>query len=109
MKKGASLASIQEPGRPERPATKVVACAYCRRRLADEYFFTCRKCQASYCYIHMSRHQACMRHTNQRKAIHPVAALAQSGGGDTGHVPIQAGRQFLVADSRAESYSSANV
>jgi hypothetical protein len=36
--------------------THLVACAFCRKRLADEYFLTCLKCDRSYCYIHMSRH-----------------------------------------------------
>jgi hypothetical protein len=40
---------------PEQRA-KAVACAFCRRKLAEEYYFTCRRCEASYCYIHMSRH-----------------------------------------------------
>jgi hypothetical protein len=50
-------AEVMERGaQPE--TAKVVACGFCRRRLADEYFFTCRRCDASYCYIHMSRHQS---------------------------------------------------
>jgi hypothetical protein len=50
----------------------IVACSFCRRRLADEFFFTCRRCDASYCYIHTSRHHpsACARQSrkNQREA-----------------------------------------
>lgn len=49
--------SLEEAG-PRQKQAKVVACGHCHRRLADEFFFTCVKCEASYCYIHMSRHQA---------------------------------------------------
>ena len=38
-------------------ARSVVPCGFCLRRLAGEFFFTCRTCEASYCYIHTSRHQ----------------------------------------------------
>jgi hypothetical protein len=47
---------------------QVAACAFCRRRLGGEYFFSCIKCGASYCYIHMSRHQPapCARREGRR-------------------------------------------
>jgi len=62
--------SPAEAREPERAATRsVTACAFCRRRLADEYYFTCRRCDASYCYIHMSRHQPapCARQVARRR------------------------------------------
>lgn len=46
---------LREGTRPEARA-RAAACAFCKRRLADEYYFTCRRCEESYCYIHMSRH-----------------------------------------------------
>jgi hypothetical protein len=60
----------------QRPAG-VVACAFCRRRLADEYFFTCRRCDEAYCYIHMSRHRPaqCGRRSG-RKAPNPLIVAA---------------------------------
>jgi hypothetical protein len=52
------ISAAEETRRRPKAASHVVACAFCKRRLADEYFFTCRKCDASYCYIHMQRHQS---------------------------------------------------
>ncbi|MDG6967783.1 MAG: hypothetical protein JRN23_05155 [Nitrososphaerota archaeon] len=42
---------------------KAAACGFCKRRLGVEYHFSCRACGATYCYIHMSRHEraACAR------------------------------------------------
>jgi hypothetical protein len=83
-----SLAARSESGsRQPEARTKAVACVFCRRRLADEYYFTCRRCEESYCYIHMSRHvpSRCGR-----------------------RLPLEVPGPFLVARAR-RSYSSANV
>jgi hypothetical protein len=50
--------SIPEAGSPIVRRAGVAACGFCRRRLSDEFFFSCRRCDASFCFIHMSRHQA---------------------------------------------------
>ena len=86
--------------RPQDPA-RVVACAFCRRRLSNEYFFSCRRCDASYCYIHMSRHEpaACARQTGRRRR-----AQGQSEG-----VHVRAGGQLLLAGSAPGRPLSANV
>jgi hypothetical protein len=87
-----------------RPAgvVSVVACGHCLRRLAGEYFFTCIKCRASYCYIHMSRHQpaGCSRREArlQRAPKQRSELLDQEG-----RVPL------IKAGSRPASRSSANV
>ena len=75
-------------GRPEPEArAKAAACAFCRRRLAGEYYFTCRRCEDSYCYIHMSRHLP-----------------ARCGR----RAPVKASRPLLVAEA-GRGRSSANV
>jgi len=63
-----TVSRLEETG-PRQGMAHVVACAFCRRRLSDEYYFTCRMCDASYCYIHMSRHQRapCARQTERRR------------------------------------------
>lgn len=45
------------------------ACAFCKRRLGAEYYFCCRACGASYCYVHMSRHvrRDCARRALRRE------------------------------------------
>jgi hypothetical protein len=37
--------------------TGAVACGHCKRRLSNEYYFTCLECGASTCYIHLSNHR----------------------------------------------------
>jgi hypothetical protein len=53
-------------------------CGFCRRALGDEYHFTCLKCDASFCYIHMARHQpaACSRQLARRR-VPPARAEAK--------------------------------
>jgi len=55
----------REAGSPVEGKAGVVACGFCRRRLSGEFFFSCVRCSASFCYIHMSRHRptTCARHT----------------------------------------------
>ncbi len=57
------LSSERREKSPETPA-----CSHCRRRLSNEYYFTCRKCGASCCYIHMRNHrpQKCSARQNLR-------------------------------------------
>lgn len=49
--------SIEDRGSGRAEPGAVVACGFCRKRLANEFFFTCLKCGLSYCYIHIARHQ----------------------------------------------------
>ena len=78
-----------------RDGARVVACAFCRRRLADEFYFSCRRCEASYCYIHMSRHQPapCAREVRRRLRGRAPASAAKQGEG----VSIPNGNQLLLA------------
>jgi len=79
-----------------------VACDHCMRRLAGEYFFTCLKCKASYCYIHMSRHQPapCSRRVArlERALEQRIERQVPEGG-----VPL------VTAGPRPANRSSANV
>jgi hypothetical protein len=65
----------------EESPRRAAACAFCRRRLADEYFFTCRVCEASFCYIHMSRHQPvlCARKTERSRSARAAPARTRLG------------------------------
>ena len=48
---------LLSPSREEREGMATpTSCGYCKRRLGNEYHFTCLSCKTSYCYIHMSRH-----------------------------------------------------
>jgi hypothetical protein len=69
--RGRTAPRLEEVGQ-----ARSVACAFCMRRLADEYYFTCRTCAASYCYIHMSRHQPlrCARNEGWPHRARAVAA-----------------------------------
>jgi hypothetical protein len=80
---------------------QVVACCFCRKRLAGEFFFTCIKCEASYCYIHMSRHQPaqCARQVGRRLRVQ--AALPQRRQDE--RFPL------VLAGSKPSVNSSANV
>jgi hypothetical protein len=101
-----AVSSVKERGaQPEK--AKVVACAFCRRRLADEYYFTCRKCDASYCYIHASRHHPtlCVRQMARRRWAQ-ASPLAQQQSGD---VHLRGGNQLLLAGHDSGYDSSANV
>jgi len=85
----------------------VVACSFCRRRLADEFFFTCRRCDASYCYIHTSRHQpsVCARQSRKNGREATVAngpRLEETRQSDDDAPLVRAG-------PRAASGRSANV
>ncbi|MDA4116631.1 MAG: hypothetical protein OK442_08795 [Thaumarchaeota archaeon] len=71
-----------------------VACAFCRRRLADEFYFTCRRCEASYCYIHMSRHQPAPCAREVRRGLR--ARAPQQGEG----LPVPNGNQLLMTGPR---------
>ena len=76
-------AAVSPPERAAQAAdTKsVTACAFCRRTLADEYYFTCLRCHASCCYIHMSRHkpEICARQAGARRRAHAVRAEQRQG------------------------------
>jgi hypothetical protein len=101
-----ALSSVKERGaQPEK--AKALACAFCRRRLADEYFFTCRKCDASYCYIHTSRHQPtlCARQVGRRRRDQTAALPQPQNGG----VRLAGEYQFLFAGPDSGCDSSANV
>ena len=92
---GLAFSSLEEAGSRSRGMARVVACAFCRRRLADEYYFTCRRCEASYCYIHMSRHQPapCARQAGRRlRARAPASAAKQRE-----DISILNGNQLLLA------------
>ncbi|MDA4136780.1 MAG: hypothetical protein OK449_07280 [Thaumarchaeota archaeon] len=41
---------------PETTSAKVATCNYCSKALGKEYYFTCHVCDATYCYIHMTKH-----------------------------------------------------
>jgi len=101
-----ALSSLKESvAKPEK--AKVVACSFCRRRLADEYYFACRKCDASYCYIHASRHQPalCARQVARRQRAQ-AAPLPQQQNGDA---HLRGGNQLLLAGPDSRYGSSANV
>jgi hypothetical protein len=104
MTGGWASASMEAGGHSQRPGDDgVAACGFCRRRLADEYFFTCLRCEASYCYIHMSRHQpaACARHVWRRKRSSRPSA---STGAPRQGVPL-----VFAESNRGGSRPSANV
>jgi hypothetical protein len=90
----------------EAVAKQVVACYFCRKRLADEYFFTCIKCDASYCYIHMSRHSPglCARQQGRRLRAQALPATQGQGG-----LSLRHGNQLLLARSDPSDRASANV
>ena len=96
--RGSSVSRLEEAGSQSQGMARVVACAFCRRRLADEFYFTCRRCDASYCYIHMSRHQPapCARQVGKRRRARDSASAAQQGE----HVSILNGNQLLLAGPR---------
>jgi len=88
--------------KPEEATPKqVVACGFCRRRLADEYYFTCIRCEASYCYIHMSRHQpaSCARQVGRLRRARAAPLLHRRA----------EELQLVVAGSKPGGASSANV
>lgn len=98
---GLAAARSEEP-RP-RPASKTCAmtCEFCRRRLGDEYFFTCRRCKASYCYIHMSRHRPAL--CERRGLVLSAPSQGERGGAS----PLLRAGQLILAGSGGGS--SANV
>ena len=69
--------SLEE--QPSRPKTRAGFCSYCLGRIPEGFFFTCVKCGASCCYVHMSRHQpsACRIKKSPRRTRVPI--LAQIG------------------------------
>jgi len=88
-------------------ARNPVACGFCLRRLAGEFFFTCRTCKASYCYIHTSRHQpqTCARHVRRNERDGAVA-----DGRTRGDAPLtEAEAPLIEAGYKARGASSANV
>ena len=99
--------SPREPASREGEGVRVVACAFCRRRLADEFFFTCRTCGASCCYIHMSRHRppTCARQVREVTRHDAVAdgKLREEEARAGGDVPL------ILAGSKPRGASSANV
>jgi hypothetical protein len=87
---------LRERGSGEVEGAGAVSCRFCRRRLADEFFFTCLRCDASYCYIHMSRHPptACARQVTKDERVVAI---------EDGGVPL------IWAGSMPIRASSANV
>jgi hypothetical protein len=74
--------------------TASVACGYCLRRLSKEFFFTCLKCKASYCYIHSSRHRpaACSREIRRKSSVEATGhdgrkAMPRFAAGEAALVP----------------------
>jgi hypothetical protein len=102
-----ALSPAEERGAEPKEA-QLVACAFCRRRLADEFFFTCRKCNASYCYIHMSRHlpTLCARQVARRQRARAAVPAPQPQDGD---VRLQGGGPLLEVRLDSGHGSSANV
>ena len=39
--------------------TKVINCAKCGRTLGIRYYWKCRKCGATYCYVHIPSNPTC--------------------------------------------------
>jgi hypothetical protein len=93
---------VQEVRPHQAGAVSVVACGHCLRRLAGEYFFTCLKCKASYCYIHMSRHQPALCARREAR-LQPAPQQPSERLDQQGRVPL------VRAGSRPASRSSANV
>jgi hypothetical protein len=104
---GLAVSTLEETGWRPRDRARVVACAFCRKRLADEYFFTCRKCDASYCYIHTSRHQPalCARQVGRLRRAQAAATEARRAE----DFPLRGANQLLMAEPRPGGGSSANV
>jgi hypothetical protein len=99
--------SLRETGSRTVEGASVVACGFCRRRLSDEFFFTCRMCDASYCYIHMSRHKPT---TCARRASENTRHGALGGGAILPPVSVRDGAVPLIwAGPRPRGGSSANV
>jgi len=103
----AVLSPLEEMGPGPQSGARATACAFCKRRLANEYFFTCRKCESSFCYIHMSRHgpALCGRHAGRRRRAEAVASVRRM----TEDVPLQGGNRLLLAGQNPGGGSSANV
>jgi hypothetical protein len=83
-----TLAQPAPPSIEERGArAEAAACSFCKRRLANEYFFTCRKCHRSYCYIHMSRHLPARCERRPRREVpDPVLVAGSRHGGSSANV-----------------------
>ena len=41
---------------PKTGSAKLATCNYCSKVLGRQYYFTCHICDATYCYIHMTKH-----------------------------------------------------
>jgi len=79
--------STEERGARVEARAKAVACSFCKRRLADEYFFTCRKCDQSCCYIHMSRHLPARCERRPRREVpNPVLVAGSRRGHSSANV-----------------------
>jgi hypothetical protein len=99
--------SLRETGSRTVEGASVAACGFCRRRLSNEFFFTCRLCDASYCYIHMSRHQPT---TCARRASENTRDRALGGGATRPPASVRDGPIPLIgAGPRPRGGSSANV
>jgi hypothetical protein len=103
----AEASQLRESGLRKAEARTVVACGFCRRRLGGEFFFTCRTCDASYCYIHTSRHQPpnCARQVRRNKR---EGAVACERGREEG-LFAEAAASLIKAGSKPRGASSANV
>jgi hypothetical protein len=98
-------ASSSEMPELRQEMAKVVVCGHCMRTLAQEFFFTCLKCEASYCYIHMSRHlpAGCARRTRRNKREEAVDDPGMNVDHSKSLIPL------VVATAGTEFGSSANV
>ncbi len=99
--------SPAEPAAQSSDNKAATACAFCRRRLAEEFYFTCRRCNASYCYIHMSRHQpvpcARMEARRRRTSRMPVPVAAPQA------ARARPGDQSILPGAESLDRCSANV
>ncbi|MCL5317520.1 MAG: hypothetical protein M1503_04550 [Thaumarchaeota archaeon] len=54
----------------------VIVCGWCGQRLGTGYYFRCKNCSATYCFIHRDRHVCSIkpksvkpRHINRKVAV----------------------------------------
>jgi len=44
-----------------------ITCGWCSQKLGTGYFFKCKSCSATYCYIHKDRHVCTVKTTSQKQ------------------------------------------